>query len=880
VCNQGFTRHYNLKVHMYKSHGKEYLENNFSSEELESLMRPPPGSNTSKPTPSPRKIKDDEIMIAGSPTGVLPISPPLTPKLSPKQISSSITLTPRSQPSSPETSSSGAVTPVQAYNQVSPPSLRLPAVLNMTVSHLAVSPLKRGRPGPASLTKPRHYFESEASLVTLLCQLCEDKFLQRADLHDHLSREHGISLLACPACQDRFLEPADLAQHLTSVHGHTHGEGAPPVQAAAQQHQLKDVELAAAARRRPGPASRTNAPRENRTSSAVSSSNLPGHLAGQYGDLPGYPCSQCGKILMHKQSYVSHMRVIHGDYYGGNKWRGSSVVDMVLGGEDNNNSSSSSQEEGKELISTNKKQHEDDDDQPRHQQMKAQLTATLKRIAQHNGFSPNYADFSPKLPCEFCQQAYSSQAALEDHVRLQHPYLNRQPAVRLKDTSAEHEEPDTKRIRLDYSKGTVLNTIDHLLLPSSQSVPFLSAAHHAQHFSANGYDEPLDLACRPVSVSIDPEADRADFFAHDSNNNSSCHSSNNLLQVVQVNHRPCPSPPCSPLNLHVSRPATSSPTPPPPPAVAASDPALQESPPAAAPGAAVGSTPPAPKVQEYLVKQNHATADEHGRKKFLCPVCKCQLSWKTNLSVHLRTHSGERPFQCVLCLNRFRQKAHLYKHFRCSHGHKVAPFQCLFCPESFSRSPNDLYNHITEVHKKETDEMQRSNSNNNINNNGTILRPGEEEEEEVGNAEERPQSAPLALVTAPTPPSDTPPRQKSPEASVTQLEEDEEDVEDEETEDDDDEADSEDNQSQPQQQTVVRDREDDMRYEPITEEFLFEGEMIKPCYCVLPFVTDEEVEAITRRSISVSHTLDMWQMIFFMRNTGTAYHTFAKLSST
>ena len=35
--------------------------------------------------------------------------------------------------------------------------------------------------------------------------------------------------------------------------------------------------------------------------------------------------------------------------------------------------------------------------------------------------------------------------------------------------------------------------------------------------------------------------------------------------------------------------------------------------------------------------------------------------------------SGERPFQCVLCLNRFRQKAHLYKHFRCLHGHKVAP---------------------------------------------------------------------------------------------------------------------------------------------------------------------------------------------------------------
>jgi len=55
VCNQGFTRHYNLKVHMYKSHGKEYLEANFSQHELDSIMRPPPGSNTSKPSPTPRK---------------------------------------------------------------------------------------------------------------------------------------------------------------------------------------------------------------------------------------------------------------------------------------------------------------------------------------------------------------------------------------------------------------------------------------------------------------------------------------------------------------------------------------------------------------------------------------------------------------------------------------------------------------------------------------------------------------------------------------------------------------------------------------------------------------------------------------------------------
>ena len=817
---------------MYKSHGKEYLENNFSSEELESLMRPPPGSNTSKPTPSPRKIKDDEILIAGSPTGVLPISPPLTPKLSPKQA-----ITPRSQAPSDDSDTS-------TISLVMPPALRL-IPSQATVSSPQTTTPKRCRPGPASLTKPKHYFDTEAELSLLLCQLCDDKFLRRSDLHHHLGRDHGgVPLLACPACQDRFLEPGDLARHMTLVHGHKGGEGA----AAPAHHQLKDAaaDLPLITKRRPGPASRTNAPQENRTASAaapltssapVSSSNLPSHLAAQYGDSPGYPCSQCGKVLMHKQSYVSHMRVIHGDYYGGNRWRGSSVVEMVLGGEDNSL-------EGREELTDVCKEEEQ-----QQQQLKAQLTAALKRIAQSSGLSPNYADY-PKLgllACEFCHKAYSDRTTLDDHVREQHPYLTQRiqafkEALGLKDSA---DEPDKKRIKLDY-KGIIMN--DDIDLLPSQSVPFLSAAHHAQHISANGYDEPLDLACRPVSVSIDDKADRADdqFAHHDSNNNNNFRrhcNGNNLLQVV-VN-RPCPSPPCSPLNLHISRPASPSlPPPPPPPHVADEPPPEEPFPtpqgtPDVASAQAVGSTP---RVQEYLVKQNHATADEHGRKKFLCPVCKCQLSWKTNLSVHLRTHSGERPFQCVLCLNRFRQKAHLYKHFRCSHGHKVAPFKCLFCIETFSRSPNDLYNHITEVHKKETDEMQSNNSNNN-NNNNTILSYSEDSKEEE---EDRPQSVPLALVTAPTPPSDTPP-QKSPQSTARMMindEEEEEDVEDEETEEDDDDDDA-------VLPPEVRDRDDDVRYEPVTEEFLFEGDMIKPCYCVLPFVTDEEVEAVTRRSISV-----------------------------
>jgi len=145
------------------------------------------------------------------------------------------------------------------------------------------------------------------------------------------------------------------------------------------------------------------------------------------------------------------------------------------------------------------------------------------------------------------------------------------------------------------------------------------------------------------------------------------------------------------------------------------------------------------------------------------------------------------------------------------------------------------------VHKKETDEMQGSNINHN---NNSILSYSQVRKVDPQQELEEPQTAPLSLVTAPTPPSDNSP-QKSPESSLSHTEEeDEEDVEDEETEDDEAEEGEE-------EEPEVRDRNDDQRYEPVTEEFLFEGDMIKPCYCVLPFVTDEEVESITRRNISV-----------------------------
>ena len=759
VCNQGFTRHYNLKVHMYKSHGKEYLEANFSQHELDSIMRPPPGSNTSKPSPTPRKRSDEEIVIPGTPTGVLPISPPLTPKLSPKQRM-------RNSEDSPTMVPSNSCIP--SAN-----------ILKANLQRPAAASNSKG--APASRTKPRHYFDQEAQHSIYKCTTgeCEEKFLRKTDLFIHLQQHSDCQQLA-----------------LTSSHGHSESDSD-------GEHSAGETGRVHAQERSSAPSELVRAsPRDGATSI------LPQHLATQCQEAGGngFPCEQCGKVLMHKQSYVSHMRVIHGDYYGGNKWKGSSVVEMVLGAG---------------------KAEDKSRDSP--------VNLTVLNDAK-SAMDPNNPNLNKRI------QAFKAALGLNDS-----------------------DEPDTKRIKLDY-KGILKDQNENSL--SSYSILSFSAA--PAHLSASpGYDEPLDLACKPVSLNVDIEEDEADQFAglHDSNNNHNnhCNVGNNLLQIA----RPLPvasSPPCSPLNLHISRPhspsqVTSQPRvkPCPSPAPSLPQPSSQAlplppppQPPHEAtehhtPGGGQDTEPPAsgpsdqPKLHEYLVKQSNATSDENGRKKFLCPVCKCQLSWKTNLSVHLRTHSGERPFQCVLCLNRFRQKAHLYKHFRCSHGHKLAPYKCMFCTESFTRSPNDLYNHITEVHKRETDEI--TNNNNTINNNNNIKSLEEEKIEEKSKDDAKAEDL-----------SQVKPAQES---DVNNLGPKEAEEEDDEHEDDEDEFEP-------------TDRNDDTRFEAIQEEFEFDGKLIKPSYCVLPFITDDEVEACTKRNIAVSSCKTFngskWHICFLHRN--------------
>ncbi|XP_066504373.1 zinc finger and BTB domain-containing protein 7A [Hoplias malabaricus] len=80
-----------------------------------------------------------------------------------------------------------------------------------------------------------------------------------------------------------------------------------------------------------------------------------------------------------------------------------------------------------------------------------------------------------------------------------------------------------------------------------------------------------------------------------------------------------------------------------------------------------------------------------GEKPYECAICKVRFTRQDKLKVHMRKHTGEKPYLCMQCGAAFAHNYDLKNHMRVHTG--LRPYQCSSCFKTFVRSDH-LHRHL------------------------------------------------------------------------------------------------------------------------------------------------------------------------------------------
>nr|CAI5868705.1 unnamed protein product [Callosobruchus analis] len=84
-------------------------------------------------------------------------------------------------------------------------------------------------------------------------------------------------------------------------------------------------------------------------------------------------------------------------------------------------------------------------------------------------------------------------------------------------------------------------------------------------------------------------------------------------------------------------------------------------------------------------------SNDQTEKKIICDICGKSYKQRKFLSIHMRVHTGERPYNCEVCGRNFSLYSSLHKH-RNIHSERKK-FECKVCGKMFNQSSN-LNNHL------------------------------------------------------------------------------------------------------------------------------------------------------------------------------------------